>query len=157
MVIVVAVSTSSALLIVLFHLSQDLEFKWYPHYTIPLVTLLPLVYYRFIAARLVAGDARLLSSQEKIILATVAISGSAMAAYYTEAAMLFAAIAPTDETLVFKDMLFASFRERYSVSVIFGASYFTSVTAVVAYVSIVGIPLRTALILRAKSKSSDPD
>lgn len=71
----------------------------------------------------------------------VSILLAAVLAYIVEAVLMDIVLSPS-QPITLSEIIFAPFDQRYSVTVLFGLSFFVSATAVVAFTAIFRVPGR---------------
>ena len=149
--ILVAASTAVWVLLMLaFMYAPILEVKFYPRYTAPLAAIFPIFFARPIANFIIRKDAKKMTLNEVMILSGVAIFGCAASSFIIEAGIIHSALSQAQE-ISFSEVISEPFGNRYSITVLFGLSFFVSAVIVTTFVAAIRIPATVQLRLRLKA------
>jgi len=136
------VAMCAGLYVVIFavmHFGRENGISTYPHYLLPAAALVPMFMATFFTTALIKNRPEPFSRKEFITFALIVIVCVAIASAIAEAQFVYANLKDTFD-LTFSKVLFAPLDERYTVSVLFGLSFWASATAVAAYVALLRIP-----------------
>lgn len=139
LVLLAALPWGAILLAFLF--LPDLGIKFYPRYTLPLAAVLPMLASTPVSRVLRNGRQSMPPAFELVPFMVVSILLAAVLAYIVEAVLMDIVLSPS-QPITLSEIIFAPFDQRYSVTVLFGLSFFVSATAVVAFTAIFRVPGR---------------
>lgn len=152
--ILVAASTAVWIILLLaFMYAPILEIKFYPRYTAPLAAVFPLFFARPIASFIIKNDGDRLTSKEVIVMTFIAVLGCAASSFTIEAGIIHSALSQAQE-ISFSEVISEPFSNRYSITVLFGLSFFVSAIIVIAFVSAIRIPATVHLRLRLQNSNN---
>ncbi|WP_425071760.1 hypothetical protein [Sagittula sp. S175] len=136
------------LLLLAFLIFPDLGVKFYPRYTQPLAALLPMFASTPVSRFLRNGRTTMPGARELVPFMVLSILLAGALAYLVEALLCYI-IYTQAQPIALTEILFSPWAKRYSVTTLFGLSFFTSATAVVAYTAILRTPGRMVHDLKA--------
>lgn len=129
-------------------LGQSMEFNSYPQYVLPGAALAPLFFSNIFVRNLSEASPAPLRTKEHIVFALVGVLGATVCAAIAEANFLYHALKDSQD-ITYSDVLLAPMDQRYTVTVLFGASFMLSAAAVAGYICAIRIP--ATLTLRARN------
>lgn len=145
------------ILIMAMHYGPLLNIKIYPGYIVAAAAALPLFYGKPAAKFLLSFKRKFLSWSEVLVFGLVAVGGTSVASYFTEAIISYNLLSQF-EAPSFYEVIQNPFGGGYRLSIplYFYLSFFTSATLVIAFVCLIRIPMLVQ-VLHVKSQTKPPN
>jgi hypothetical protein len=154
--ILAAASTAVwVILLLVFVYAPALNIKFYPSVTVPLATVAPFILARPLAKHIIRRELKALTGREIFTLSALSIGLCATSAFVIEAGIAHSLLSQVQPVSLI-EVLSEPLSNRYSLTVLFGLSFFSSTLLVCAFVSLISIPSMVhARIRRQVSKTAD--